>query len=61
MVEARGNSGGLAMLWSEENFGTITSFSQYHIDMEVQLPGYQTILCFGSLVFMVNRTDKEEI
>ena len=40
MVNANGHSGGIAMLWLEQSMGKITSFSNHHIDLEVQLSDY---------------------
>lgn len=37
VVEARGRSGGLAMLWKEGDQAKLLSFSQNHIDMEISM------------------------
>ncbi|XVF81719.1 hypothetical protein PTKIN_Ptkin15bG0178200 [Pterospermum kingtungense] len=35
-VDARGRSGGLAMMWKEGVNLTLTSYSKYHIDTEIE-------------------------
>lgn len=39
VVESRGRSGGLALLWREKNQANLLNFSQNHIDMEVRVEG----------------------
>ncbi|XP_060965604.1 uncharacterized protein LOC133034522 [Cannabis sativa] len=39
VVEARGHSGGLAMLWKKEEEGQLLGFSHNHIDLEVRIEG----------------------
>ncbi|XP_074362922.1 uncharacterized protein LOC141703019 [Apium graveolens] len=36
VVEAQGKSGGMALLWKQENQATLLSFSNYHIDIETK-------------------------
>ncbi|KAK1372151.1 Endonuclease/exonuclease/phosphatase family protein [Heracleum sosnowskyi] len=39
VVDPQGRSGGLALLWREEEQGTLLSSSQHHIDIEVKVEG----------------------
>ncbi|KAK1377772.1 hypothetical protein POM88_024516 [Heracleum sosnowskyi] len=41
VVEASGHSGGLAMLWKNQDDGTLLSYSKNHVDMEIHLEGNQ--------------------
>ncbi|XP_060964189.1 uncharacterized protein LOC133033466 [Cannabis sativa] len=47
VVEARGHSGGLAMLWKKEDEGKLLSFSNNHIDLEVKMDGFPTFRATG--------------
>ncbi|XP_060965524.1 uncharacterized protein LOC133034451 [Cannabis sativa] len=47
VVEARGHSGGLAMLWKKEEEGKLISFSTNHIDLELNMDGYPTFRATG--------------
>lgn len=39
VVEPQGRSGGLAMLWKEQDQAKVRSFSQNHIDVDVKVDG----------------------
>lgn len=41
VVESIGHSGGLAMLWRNQDDGTLLSYSNNHVDMEIYLEGEQ--------------------
>lgn len=45
-VEPVGRGGGLALLWKEETKVSVSSFSQNHIDTEIQLAGNNLIWRF---------------
>lgn len=46
-VEARGHSGGFAMIWRKQDDGTLLSSSINHIDMEIRLEGHDKFRLTG--------------
>lgn len=46
-VSSKGKSGGLAMLWSQDIKVDIASFSDHHIDAEVEVENGKHMRCTG--------------
>lgn len=47
VVDAQGHSGGLAMLWKFEKEGSVLSFSQSHIDLQIQVENFPSFRLTG--------------